>query len=196
MTFVPNTPEAWSARAREGNASWEAAGWSAAGQSERFMAVLRTLRYLPGETLLDFGCGTGAFAAWLPPSIEWFGWDWAEGMRARARDELCMRDNCTVLEHDPLDRETEVATFHHVVAIGPFNLADGWSRDRTWDTVRALWEIADRSLIVSLYRGTDPDTMSYDPVELLEAIERCGPRRWRIDATYRDNDMLLVMRRR
>lgn len=181
-----NTPMAWSERAQLPT-SWEAAGWTEAGQRERFHAVLRHLNLEAGDSLLDFGCGTGSFSDLLPADIRYWGYDWAPGMRERARQEHPER------WFDNLD-ETEV--FDHVVCIGTFNLLDNWSVQQTFGELEDLWRYRTRrSLVASLYRGDDLVCIRYEPADLLDFIRLVGCTRYVIDASYRENDILLEMRR-
>ena len=123
MAVIENTPQAWSERAKKGR-SWDAAMWSQEGQQERFTAVLNAIRPQRGETLLDFGCGTGAFAEALPAGVQYLGYDWATGMIERAEREHVYRDFTT---HEP------TGVFDFVVCIGPFNLRDNWTKEQTWE---------------------------------------------------------------
>ena len=142
MTLL-NTPTAWDERAAEPE-SWRAAMWSKAGQEARFEAVLRRLQLRDGQTLLDYGCGTGRFQEWLPDGIHYYGHDWSRVMRERARTS-----GATIL------RRLDELTFDHVVVIGTFNLAHSWSKERTWAELEKLWKRARRSMVVCLYRGID-----------------------------------------
>lgn len=181
---IPNTPAAWSERAQE-PFSWDACGWSRNGQETRFRAVLGHLDARDGDTLLDFGSGTGAFSAWLPTSVDYVGWDWAPGMRERSRDDYPLRAF-------PDDRP--VCGFDHVVAIGCFNLPDCWSKTETFLELDRLWRQATRSLIVSLYRGRDERCLAYTAGEVTRFADSTGGR-WKLDASYLDNDLMLVVRR-
>lgn len=183
-TLIENTPQAWNRRA-SALPSWDAALWSERGQTQRFLAVLRTLELRAGDTLLDFGCGTGRLHAFLPRDVEYFAHDTAPGMLDRAAET-----GATLLEQLP------DVLFDHVVAVGPFNLADGWSTDLTFHTIGDLWaNHTRRTLAVSLYRGDDPACLSYPPDLVAGWARALGARRHLVDATYLDNDVLLVMRR-
>lgn len=182
MVTVENTPRAWSDRAAAGT-SWEAAGWSEHGQVQRFLAVRKHLDFRDNETVLDYGCGTGAFCEYLPRDVRYFGFDTAEMMRDRCAAE---HERATVLDsrHD--------CTFDHVVAIGPFNLPGSFTE--TAVELHELWARARRSLMVTLYRGTDPRCVIYAPEEVTEFAAKLSSR-FLLDCSYLDNDMLLVLRR-
>lgn len=181
--MIANTPEAWSERAALPT-SHEAALWSAEGQQERFRSVLAELDPQPGETLLDFGCGTGALSAFLQEDVGYFGCDWSEAMLERAY-------------HDhpaaAFGRYLPLRHFELIACIGTFNLRDGWSKELTWATIRLLWKMTDRALAACLYAGGDPDCLVYTAAEL-EQFDHGG-----ISIPYverhRPNDLLFVLRR-
>lgn len=180
---VANTPAAWDERAKEPE-SWQAAMWSKEGQEARFEAVARRLRLREGQTVLDYGCGTGRFREWLPAGVHYYGYDWSKVMRERAR-----ASGATIL------RRLDQLRFDHVVAIGTFNLADSWSKDKTGEELLDLWmRHTDKSLTVCLYRGTDLECIPYSPAEAAIWAGRFT-KRYLIDADYLDNDFLVTMRR-
>lgn len=192
--MVANTPGAWDERASAGT-SWEAALWSQMGQADRFRRVLSHLDLHPGDFLLDYGCGTGALSAELPAGIHYFGCDWSRAMRQRARAEHPGARRA-IISPERLDRLN--TRFDHVVAVGPFNLADGWSRDQTIERLEHLWRMTHRSLVVSLYRGHHPDCLHYAPSTLANWARRferdLDADRWTIDG-WRTNDAILALHR-
>lgn len=154
-----NSSEAWSARALISE-PWTACGWSKHGQEARFHAVVAALNLQPGERLLDYGCGTGRLAEFLPGGVDYVGVDWAEGMRLRARLE---HPSARIVEKVPFGR------FDAVACIGVFNLP-GTKQD-AFHTIRWLWETTGcRVLVASLYAGDDPACLSYTEAEAV----RCG----------------------
>lgn len=181
MTVVANTPLAWSERA-SASSSWDAAGWSERGQTQRFLAALRHLELRPGDSLLDYGCGTGRFCEFLPADVAYHGFDWAPGMRDRARV-----DHERAIIHDELPN----VLFDHVVAIGTFNLPGSTHAEAT--IAHLLANHVRRSLVVSLYRGRDERCVRYRP----DAIAGfANAFRWfAIDCSYLDNDLMLVVRK-
>jgi SAM-dependent methyltransferase len=179
---IENTAAAWSERA-DARTSWQAAGWSEVGQTQRFLAVLRHLDVRCGGTVLDYGCGTGRLSAFLPRAADYIGYDTAPGMLDRAR-----RDHPDELFLDVLPEEL----FDHVVCVGCFNLPG--SVEETFDRVAELWhETVRRSLVVSLYRGDDPRCLRYEPATLALWAKVLGCRRFVVDASSLDNDVILGM---
>ena len=183
--MIANTPTAWDERAQAPSA-WQAALWSERGQTQRFLAVLRALELQPGERLLDYGCGIGRFCEFLPEGVHYQGFDWSEEMMKRAR---------TQYPHGSFIPLYPTAGFDHIVCIGTFNLADNWSREQTWGKLEELWKMARSTLVVSLYRGEDPDSLRYDPVSAAVFAETLGCTRCTIETGYLPNDLLLVLRR-
>ena len=185
-SLVENSPRAWSERALL-PASHEAAMWSEGGQTRRFLAVLRHLKLREGDTLLDFGCGTGRLCEFLPVDVLYHGYDWAPGMVERVALE-----HPRAVTFDTLPEQL----FDHVVCVGAFNLRDGWSKERTWARLSELWsEYTRRTLVVSLYRGHDPTCWRYEPEEIAEFARRMGCVHFAIDASYAENDVTLELRR-
>lgn len=179
-----NSPDAWSERARTIDQSWQACGWSPLGQQRRFVEVLRALGRREGETILDWGCGTGDLSEYIPEGYYW-GYDWAEGMVTRA---LADHPGHMFTDYEP------ICSFDLVACVGPFNLKDNWSKLRTWHTLRHLWDrMQCRSLAVSLYAGSDPNCLTYAYAEAIRAGRDLS---YRVHAErIRDNDILLVVNR-
>lgn len=181
MSVIENTPNGWSARARYESALL-AVGWTESGQADRFRAVLSHLDLKPGDRLLDFGCGVGSFASFLPANIDYLGYDSAWGMIERAKRD---KPAASFVDGYPSGR------FEHVVAIGCFNLPQNWSKPHTWHLLRHLWDTTGcRTLIASLYSGTDERCLSYTTDELERAGRNLGAD-VQVDA-HRYNDLLLV----
>ncbi len=187
MSAVENTPAAWSARAASASSSAQASGWSGRGQVQRFLAALSHLDLRSGDLLLDYGCGDGALSVYLPEGVRYYGLDTAPGMLGRARRD---HPSGVYRDHLPIGEE-----FEHIVCIGPFNLADNWSREETWNTIELLWKRhTRRTLIVSLYAGADPETLDYAPdwaLSLAQSLSEC----YVIDRSYLPNDLMVVLKR-
>jgi hypothetical protein len=184
-----NTPDAWSERADTIAEPWTACGWSYESQDARFEAVVAGLNPQPGEWLLDWGCGLGDLCGYLDPFVRYYGFDWPHAMVMRAAAEYGGETvRFKTYEPSPAHR------FDMVACVGPFNLSDGWSKERTWHTLRHLWEtFKPRALAVSLYAGADENCLQYDERE----IRGCGYT-LAFDVTVTrilPNDLLMVARR-
>jgi SAM-dependent methyltransferase len=184
LADVENTADAWSARALTAATPWEAAGWSKGGQASRFAAILAATAPRADERLLDFGCGTGELTAHLPAVVEYIGFDAAAGMVERAQREHPGRRFQT---WEPL------GVFDITVAIGPFNLPGGSSKQHTWAALRRLWDNTTRVLACSLYAGPDDRCLIYTEDEASK-FARGEAYRWRVER-HLPNDLLMVLER-
>lgn len=137
----------------------------------------------PGETLLDFGCGTGALSELIDARVSYVGYDTAPGMVDRARQE------------HPGHRFTgcEPPWADVTVAIGVMNLPHRWSKEMTWATLRRLWDKTGRALGVSLYAGEDSRCLIYTEDEV-RSFARGESYRHLVER-HRPNDLLMVMSR-
>lgn len=184
---VGNTPDDWDQRSQLEDPH-AAVMWSEASQATRFWRARQLLRdrLHHGDSVFDFGCGTGAFADWIAgaPSYEYVGYDWSPGMRDRAR-----ADHPGVIILDDL---ADDPVFDHVVCIGPFNLRDHWSKTKTAMQLKQLWKRSEKQMIVSLYRGPESSVMlSYDlhDVARVSAMLRCD--KLTIVTEHLPNDLLV-----
>jgi SAM-dependent methyltransferase len=182
-----NSPAAWSRRAVEHVEPWAAAGWSRESQPVRFQTIRDALapRYNTKLTVLDYGCGPGAMESYFG-EMDYLGFDWSLGMVERARREHQGTKFTTMLRDGD--------TWDLVVCCGTFNLRDNWSKARTWALVRMLWARTTRAMAVSLYCGTDPACLRYDPSEVARLAGELSPS-FSVERGYLPNDLLMVLRR-
>jgi trans-aconitate methyltransferase len=151
--------------------------------TDRHDEIVDALKPQPGETLLDWGCGPGELVLALPEGIGYTGYDFAPGMVDRARQAHPDR---RFQSWEP-DR-----SFDLVAAVGCFNLADHWSREMTWYTLRRLFEKTRRALAASLYAGADhPGCLSYT-VEECDKFAR-GMSYYQTVRRWRSNDILILL---
>ncbi len=159
--------------------------WSPEGQKARFESVLQALDPQPGEKLLDYGCGTGAFSTYIPQQSFYLGYDWSVGMVERAK-----RDHSE--EIFSFDHAVAEIDYDYIACIGPFNLPDNWSKEETWTTLTQLWSHTDRALAVCLYSGNDPMCLAYDEEEAWDFGDELGGA---LVTRHLPNDLLLVVKR-
>jgi SAM-dependent methyltransferase len=164
---------------------WAAAGWTRGSQGIRFDKILCELDPRNGEKLLDYGCGPGTLSGFINQG-EYLGFDWSLGMVERAKREHPGSEFTTMLR--------DGATWDLIVCCGTFNLRDAWSKQRTWALVRMLWNRCDRAMAVSLYCGTDPACLRYEPSEVARLAGELSPS-FSVERGYLPNDLLMVMRR-
>lgn len=196
MTVIEkNTPAAWDERAALAQ-PWQAGVYkSEYGQTQRFLAVLRHLELRVPCSLLDFGCGTGRLASFLPDTVTYYAYDWSALMRDRVHADVPR-----AIVFNEVDPDIH---FDHVVAVGPFNLADNWTHEQTRRMIRRLWTQTQSTLAVSLLRfptgsrtaSTDTTTLRYDPTAITGLASMLGATRFTVDCSYLDNDLLMVCHR-
>lgn len=179
-----NSPEVWDARANRDVSDHVAADWgSAASQEKRFAAILN-LPLVAGDTLIDFGCGTGRLADFIPPGVAYEGIDWSSAIidEATRRRPSCSFRVGSVEELHPAD---------WVIACGPFNIADGWSRSQTRNAVRSMWQKSRKGIAVSLMRSPSPERLHYRADEVVEYLEDCDWSALELDRSYLPNDLCM-----
>lgn len=177
------TPAEWDEMALLPDAA-AAAGWTERGMVERHRRVGREVRDLAwGKplTLLDYGCGPGMLADALPSDVQYTGYDWSKGMRERASAR-----GLHIVDRPQLQYDIGVA-------VGTWNTAPTMAD--ALHGIASLWRHSDRAMIVSLYRGTDPRCLRFDPAWAARAAATLHCSRYRIDCSYLENDLLLVMLR-
>lgn len=183
LTSSDNSPEEWSERAGHPE-PWTACGWTYDGQQDRLDAAVDELDPQPGDTLLDWGCGTGALSALVASGVRYVGFDSAVGMVERARRDHPGR---RFQSWEPR------GNFDLVACVGPFNLPGHWSKQMTFYTLRRLFDRTERRLVASLYAGSDPACLSYSLDECDRFAKGQGYRAWA--DKWRHNDILVVLER-
>lgn len=183
---MKNTPEGWTERAKTFADSAQATGWSRKSQRLRFQQIVFAISPAPGESLLDFGCGTGELLAYLPDGINYIGVDWSIGMLERAQSE-----------HPGANFQTHLpeGTWDLTVVAGTFNLTDNWSKEQTWNSLESLWQRTRRAMAVALNATEDTEikNMVYTEIECQEFAAKLTPD-WGI-VRWRPADILLALYR-
>lgn len=157
------------------------ADWnSQASQELRF----RQLEYLwerhPDASLLDYGCGYGAMAAYVRQRGHrgrYVGFDVSQQMIDAARTQLESLDACTLTA-----RREELVPVDYAVASGVLNVKQGASdrawHEYVWDVVSDLAALGQRGFAFNaLTRYSDvekrrPDLYYADPLEMFDRCKR------------------------
>lgn len=175
---------------------------------DRFSAVLNHLEWAglePGDVVLDWGCGTGAFSEMLPDGVTYIGADISPAMIDRARQKHPGRQFYLLPSYEGYDSESWRAShvinyeipgpIDHIVAIGTWNLDP-----RLPDVdIAMLLRKAKKSFVGSfLAKETDIDSdiehTTYSRNGLLRIVDRIDDlglvKRWVIHK-HRHNDYIL-----
>jgi SAM-dependent methyltransferase len=175
-----NTAAAWSERAETAATPHEACGWTPESQRDRMLKVVEALDPQPGDSLLDFGCGTGELTRYLDAEVGYVGFDTAAGMVIRAAREHPGR-------HFQLFEPS--STVDLTAVVGTFNLPG--DKLLTWAALRRLWDGTGRTLAASLYAGEDKRCLIYTEQECVR-FASAESYRWRVER-WRPNDLLIVL---
>src|SRR4051812_46825370 len=116
-----NTPESWATLARPSNPDFIAADWGSARSQEARLKAAIELPIAAGDTVLDFGCGTGRLADFLPDGVTYQGLDWSAEIVELARARRPARGF-------RVGSSDEIASADWIIASGPFNYAHNWSK--------------------------------------------------------------------
>jgi predicted TPR repeat methyltransferase len=179
---VVNTAAAWSERAETLATPHEACGWTATSQADRMRKVVSALNPQPGDSLLDFGCGTGELARYIDGDVGYIGYDSAQGMVIRAARE---HPDHHFQMSEPLGQVDLVAV------VGTFNLPG--DKLLTWAALRRLWDATGRTLAASLYAGGDERCLVYTEAECVRFASG-EAYHWHVER-WRHNDLLIVLDR-
>jgi SAM-dependent methyltransferase len=123
----------------------EAVGWGSAASQARRFEVLSEIGDLRGKTILDVGCGLGAFHDWLAArGIEhcYYGCDITEPMAERARD----RTGLTTIWHCGIDNiaaRSGLARFDYVFASGIFCFDVEGGHDAMIGTIAQMFALSE-----------------------------------------------------
>lgn len=149
-------------------------------QQLRFRELARLWDGEPEASIVDYGCGYGALAAWLRARAHrgaYTGFDVSDAMTAAAADLAASLQNCRFTTNRPALRPADFA-----VASGVFNVKLGSSNER-WhqhvlDGIADLAALGTRGFgfnALTVYSDPDrrrPDLYYSDPVELFDHCKR------------------------
>ncbi len=151
----------------------EALRWTEDGQSARYQAITELLKKINPGTLLDFGCGFGDLYEHLKMKgfkINYTGIDINEAVIKRAQERFPdARFICTDIEEDEIPER-----FDAVVACGVFNLRVAGIDESFKGSLKKLYNLTDRVLIVDLLTGhqktRDVQLNLVEPGEFLDFV--------------------------
>ena len=161
---------------------------SVESHERRLRAILR-LPFRSGDTLVEVGCGTGRLADLVPAEVGYEGLDWSPA----AVEEARARRPHARFRHGTED-DLEAADW--IVASGPFNYADGWSKERTATAMRKMWQASRRGISVTVLRVPAEGRLHYCAVELAGFVEGLDWSELQLDRSYLPNDLCLRVWRR
>jgi SAM-dependent methyltransferase len=169
-------------------------GWrSRRAQAIRHREALAVLDPQPGESLLDWGCGTGVLSDLLPLGVHYIGADQSPEVLATASE---LRPGL-MFDRAIEEPEPEAHAFDLVAVIGTYNLGPAEVALRDF---RSLWSYTRRAMALSVLRRVQrdggPEHLTFSPEELAtlgDSLASSG--RWELRSGYLPNDLLLVVRR-
>jgi SAM-dependent methyltransferase len=182
--LTESSPQAWDSYASAGGPDYLIADCGSPESHERRLRALLQLPIEEGDTLLEFGCGTGRLADFVSRGVRYEGLDWSREvitLARRRRPHGAFRCG-SVGDLGPSD---------WVVASGPFNYAEGWSKSQTAEAVSAMWEASRRGIALTVLCIPADGRLQYDGGELISFL---GARDWshvELDRSYLPNDMCL-----
>lgn len=182
--LAASSPRDWDSLARDGGPDYRIADCGSPESHERRLRALLRLPIADGDTLLEFGCGTGRLADLVPRGVRYAGVDWSAGVitLARRRRPDVSFSRGSVGDLTPHD---------WVVASGPFNYAQGWSKDQTAAAVSAMWLASRRGIAVTVLRTPAGGRLHYDGGELVRFLAGCDWSHLELDRSYLPNDICL-----
>lgn len=178
-----NNPEAWGSLASSGRPDHVVAdSGSEYSHESRLRACLR-LPILPGDHVIDFACGTGRLADLLPRYVTYEGIDWSEDIIKEAKRRRPRYHFKVGTAHDL----PSFGAAEWVIASGPFNMADGWSKQQTQATLHRMWGASMRGIAVTVRYRPEPNRLHYTPNEMLGYLH--GWQNLVFDTSYLPEDM-------
>jgi len=182
--LTESSPQAWDSYAIQGGPDYLVADCGSPETHERRLRALLQLPIKEGDTLLEFGCGTGRLADFVPRDVRYEGLDWSREvltLARRRRPHGAFRSG-SVADLTPHD---------WVVASGPFNYAEGWSKNQTAEAISAMWDASMRGIGLTVLRTPADGRLNYGGDELISYLAACDWSHLELDRSYLPNDMCL-----
>jgi SAM-dependent methyltransferase len=182
--LTESSPQAWDSYASEGGPDYLIADCGSPESHERRLRALLRLPIEEGDTLLEFGCGTGRLADFVPCRVRYAGLDWSRevitlAQRRRPHGEFRCGSAGDLTPHD------------WIVASGPFNYARGWSKSQTAEVVSAMWDASRRGIALTVLCAPADGRLHYADDELISFLAAGGWAHLELDRSYLPNDMCL-----
>jgi SAM-dependent methyltransferase len=177
-----NVPDEWSRRATSNAPDFEVADCGSEASHELRLQALLKLPLHVGDEVLDFGCGTGRLADFIPSGIGYVGLDWS----ATVIDEAHRRRPSRRFR---VGSVADVVPSDWLIAQGPFNYAKGWSKEQTAEAVACMWRAARKGIGLTVLRSGSDDRLAYTPEELLDYLPDDDWTHAEFDRSYLPNDM-------
>ncbi len=179
-----SAPETWGALARSEGPDYLVADCGSPESHERRLRAILRIPLVPGDTLVELGCGTGRLSDMLPEGVTYEGLDWsAEVVRLAAQRRPGVR-----FRHGT---EDDLTRADWIVASGPFNYAVGWSKERTAAAIAAMWRSSRRGIAVTFLRVPTDQRLHYHPNELQRFVDGLDWIELQMDQSYLPNDICL-----
>ena len=187
--LTESSPQAWDYYASAAGPDYIIADCGSPESHElRLNAILR-LPISAGDSLLEFGCGTGRLADLAPPDVGYEGLDWsAEVIKLAQRRRPRSAFRCGSV--------AELAAADWVVASGPFNYAKGWSKAQTAEAVWAMWQASKRGIALTVLHKPADGRLHYEADEVVSFLEMGDWAHLEVDRSYLPNDLCVRAWRR
>jgi SAM-dependent methyltransferase len=182
--LAESSPQAWDSYASAGGSDYLIADCGSPESHERRLKALLRLPIEEGDTLLEFGCGTGRLADLVPSGVSYEGLDWSREvvtLARRRRPHGAFRCGSLV----------DLTPHDWVVASGPFNYAKGWSKSQTAEAVSVMWNSSGRGIAVTVMCVPADGRLHYGAGELISFLAACDWSHLELDRSYLPNDICL-----
>jgi SAM-dependent methyltransferase len=180
--LTESSPEAWDSYAGQDGPDYLIADCGSPESHERRLRAILQLPFEEGDTLLEFGCGTGRLADLVPGDVRYEGLDWSPKVIALARDR----------RPDGAFRRgsvTDLTPNDWIVASGPFNYAEGWSKSQTAEAVSAMWGASRRGIALTVLYVPADGRLHYGGDELISYLAGSDWSHLELDRSYLPNDI-------